>query len=103
MTDKLLDAIDRLPAVKVEPTRLPHNPPLEFRHRGVAVLNEIARLQFEADGGDLSELDSLDVQDDEFVVAVDDLNTLVGDFYRSGDQPRYSALRELAEWAGPDA
>jgi hypothetical protein len=59
-------------------------------------------MRFEADGGDLFELDSLNLQDDEFVIAVDDLDTLVGDFYRAGDRGRYSTLRVLAEWVAAD-
>jgi hypothetical protein len=39
------------------------------------------------------------LEDETFVVNLDDLDTLVGDFYRAGDQRRYSTLRVLADWS----
>jgi hypothetical protein len=99
--DELLAAIDRVGAVQRDPATFPHDPPIEFREAAVAVLDQIARFRYVADGGDLDELDELKAlgfEDPDFVIDTGDLILFAAAFEATGDQPRYSACRAVAEW-----
>ncbi|MDQ5821082.1 MAG: hypothetical protein M3540_06560 [Actinomycetota bacterium] len=97
--DELLAAIDRVGAVPIDPAKFPHDPPLEFREAAVELLNQIARLRFKADGGDLTELDEIGVEDTSFAIDLEDLREFVAGFHADGDHPRYAACAAVFDWA----
>ena len=97
--DELQQAIDCVAEVRVNPATFPRKAPLAFRRAAVELLNQIARLRFRMDGGDLEELDELGVEDETFTVDLHDLREFVVAFHKEGDQPRYAACAAVLDWA----
>jgi hypothetical protein len=100
--DELSAAIDRVAAVRfdeAEAARFPKDPPIEFRAAAVELLNAIARLRFQRDGGNLDDLDEIDVEDTAFVVDLEDLKEFIAGFHAEGDHPRYAACAAVFDWA----
>lgn len=99
MTSSLQAAIERVAAVQLDPTTFPRYAPAEFRHAAVLLLDEIAQLRYQYDGGDLEELLDLDVRDDTIVVDLDDLREFVAAFHAEGDRRGYAACAAVLDWA----
>jgi hypothetical protein len=97
--DQLQAAIDKVADAKIDPTKFPHDPPLQFRHAAVNLLNEIARLRFRMDGGDLTELDELELEDETFVINLNDLREFIATFHAEGNQRNYAACAAVFDWA----
>ena len=97
--DELQAAIDKVANVKIDPAKFPHDPPLQFRHAAVELLNQIARLRFRMDGGNLTELDELNLEDETFVIDLRDLHEFVATFQAEGDQRSYAACAAVLDWA----
>jgi hypothetical protein len=97
--DQLQVVIDKVANVKIDPSKFPHDPPLQFRHAAVNLLTEIARLRFRMDGGDLKELDDLDLQDETVIVDLNDLREFIAAFHAEGNQRSYAACAAVFDWA----
>jgi hypothetical protein len=98
MSDELQAAIDKVADVKINPATFPQEAPLQFRHAAVNLLNEIMRLRYRADGGNLDDLDELDVEDETFMVDLEDLREFIATFHAERNQRSYAACAAVHDW-----
>jgi hypothetical protein len=98
MNDELTTAIERVASTPADPATFPAVVSDEFREAAVELLDQVARLRFQADGGDLAELDDLDVDDPRIAVDLEDLRDLIAGFHADGDQRGYAACAAVFDW-----